>query len=270
MKIKLFELALLALVASSAQAQVAPTETDPAKIMAAVQNRTEGNQVKARMVMTIADGAGRERSRAVTSRSIQFPEGRRQILVFDDPADVKGTGLLSTDYEDGDKDDDQWLYLPSLHKSTRISSSDKSGSFMGTAFSYADMTEQDPKHWEYTLLQQSVPVAGDDCWIIEAKPKTKKAADETGYLKTQVAVSKSKLMPLRLKAWVVKGKKIKEIAFDDVKQVDGIWVAHTLTAKIMKGEELDLSTVIKFAELTHNNADVTEELFSQRQLEKGL
>lgn len=260
----------LALLVSPAFAQVGPEETDALKIMTAVQNRPEGDKVKARMVMTIADGAGRERSRAVTSRSLQFAEGKRQILVFDDPADVKGTGLLSIDYEDGDKDDDQWLYLPSLHKSTRISSSDKSGSFMGTAFSYADMTEQDPKHWEYAVIQQSVPVAGEDCWIIEAKPKTKKAADETGYLKTQVAVSKSKLMPLRLKAWVVKGKKIKEIAFDDVKQVNGIWVAHTLTAKIMKGSELDLSTVIKFAELSHDNADVVEDLFSQRQLEKGL
>lgn len=273
MNLKRFEQLILAFVllgALPATAQVGPEETDAAKIMAAVQNRTEGDKVKGRMVMTIADGAGRERSRSLTTRTLLFEGGKRQIIVFDDPADVKGTGLLSTDYDDGDKDDDQWLYLPSLHKSTRISSSDKSGSFMGTAFSYADMTEQDPKHWDYSILQASVKVGEDDCWIIEAKPKTEKAAKETGYLKTQIAVSKSKLMPLRVKAWVVKGKKIKEIAFDDIRQVEGIWVAHTLTARILKGDELDLSTVIKFADLTFNNADVGEDLFSQRQLEKGL
>ena len=64
-----------------------------------------------RMGLTGGVGSGKS---TVTSRSVQFAEGRRQILVFDDPADVKGTGLLSTDYEDGDKDDDQWLYLPAM------------------------------------------------------------------------------------------------------------------------------------------------------------
>ncbi|MCA9525151.1 MAG: outer membrane lipoprotein-sorting protein [Myxococcales bacterium] len=265
------ELIALALVlALPAQAQVGPEETDPVKIMTAVQNRTEGDKVRARMVMTIGDQAGRERTRALQSRTMLFPEGKRQILVFDDPVDVKGTGFLSMDYDDGDRDDDQWLWLPSLHKTTRISAGEKSGSFMGTAFSYADMTEQDPKHWEYTLLQASVPVDGEDCWLIEAKPKTKKAEDETGYLKTQTLVSKAKMLPLKVKAWVKKGKKIKLIAFEDIKQVDGIWVAHTLKAKVMKGDDLDLSTVIKFTEMSFNNADVTEALFTEAQLAKGL
>ncbi|MEZ4463400.1 MAG: outer membrane lipoprotein-sorting protein [bacterium] len=244
LRLRLELLAVVLGLATPALAQVDPAETDPVKIMTAVQNRADGDKTRARMVMTIADAAGRERTRAVQSRSLQFPEGKRQILVFDDPVDVKGTGLLSIDYDDGDKDDDQWLYLPSLHKTTRISSGEKSGSFMGTAFSYADMTEQDPKHWEYTLLQASVQSDGEDCWLIEARPKTTKAADETGYVKTQTLISKAKMLPLKVKAWVKKGKKIKLIAFEDIKQVDGIWVAHTLKAKIMKGDELDLSTVI--------------------------
>ena len=61
-------------------------------------------------------------------------------MIFESPSDVQNTGLLSVDY-DGAKDDDQWLYLPSLHKATRISSGDKSGSFMGTDFTYSDMTQ---------------------------------------------------------------------------------------------------------------------------------
>ena len=77
------ELIALALVlALPAQAQVGPEETDPVKIMTAVQNRTEGDKVRARMVMTIGDQAGRERTRALQSRTMLFPEGKRQILVF--------------------------------------------------------------------------------------------------------------------------------------------------------------------------------------------
>lgn len=261
---------LTALFALPATAQVSPDETDATKIMTAVQGRATGDKVKGKMVLTITDAAGRERKRAVDMRGMEFAEGNRQLMVFNAPADVKGTGLLSIDYDDGNKEDDQWLYLPSLGKSTRISSGNKAGSFMGTAFSYADMTEQDPSHWEYTLLKQNVNIDGEDCWLIEARPKTKKAKQETGYLKTQTIISKSKLMPLRLKAWVRAGKKIKLIAFSDIKKIGEVWVAHTLKAKVMRGKKLDLGTVIEFQDLTHGNADVTADLFSQRQLEKGL
>lgn len=261
---------LTALFACPALAQVSADETDATKIMKAVQDRKTGDQVKGKMVLTITDSANRERKRAVNMRGMNFAEGSRQLMIFSDPADVKGTGLLSIDYDDGNKEDDQWLYLPSLGKSTRISSGNKAGSFMGTAFSYADMTEQDPSHWAYTILKQSVTIDGEDCWLIEARPTTDKAKKETGYLKTQTIISKSKLMPLRVKAWVRAGKKIKLIAFSDIKQIGDVWVAHTLKAKVMRGKKLDLGTVIQFSDLTHGNADVTEDLFSQRQLEKGL
>lgn len=269
-EISFLVLAALATLAAPAIAQVSPSETDPGVIMKAVQARASGDKVKGKMVLTITDAAGRERSRAVEMRGMEFEGGSRQIMIFSDPADVKGTGLLSVDYDDGAKEDDQWLYLPSLHKSTRISSGNKAGSFMGTAFSYADMTEQDPTHWEYTLLKPSVPIDGDDCWLIEARPKTQKAKQETGYLKTQTLVSKTKLMPLRVKAWVRAGKKIKLIAFEDISKIGDVWVAHTLKAKIMRGNQLDLGTVIEMKDLTHDNADVTAELFTQRQLETGL
>ena len=44
-------------------------------------------------------------------------------------------------------------------------------------------------------------VGGED-WKIEARPKTQRAKDETGYVKTQVWINKSKLVPLQVKAWV--------------------------------------------------------------------
>ena len=54
-------------------------------------------------------------------------KARRQLMIFQAPADVRNMGMLSVDYDDAKKDDDQYLYLPSLKKTTRISSGDKSG-----------------------------------------------------------------------------------------------------------------------------------------------
>ena len=249
---------------------VSPDETDPAVIMAAVEGRARGDKVKGKMVITITDKSSRQRQRVVLTRGMLFEGGTRQLMIFESPADVKGTGLLSTDYDDGAKDDDQWLYLPSLHKSTRISSGDKSGSFMGTDFTYSDMTRADPAHYDYVIVEQSAQAAGEDCWLIEARPKTEKMQKETGYLKSHIWVSKSKLMPVQAKMWVKAGKKIKQVRFDDIKDVGGILVPHTLKARTMRGDTVQSTTVLQFEELTHGNADVAEGDFSQRALEKGL
>lgn len=270
---KLLEFGTAALVALALPATawaVTPDETDPAKIMDAVDKREDGDKSTSRMVMVVKDSAGRERKRVVQSRSMDFSEGTKQLLLFEQPADVRNTGLLSVDYDDGDKDDDQWLYLPSLRKSTRISSSDKSGSFMGTDMSYSDMTRQDPKGYSYTMVEQSKKVGGEDCWVIEARPKTAKLKEETGYVKSMMWVSKEKLMPVRVKNWVREGKKLKYIKFGDIKKVDGIWIAHKIMAQTKRGKEVESTTVIAFKEYKLNQPGVTEADFNQRRLEKGL
>ena len=146
-------LALLFSTAAWAQS-VGPDETDADKIMKAVEAREQGDRSKSVLNLEVRDDKGRTRSRTVVSLSKEFAEGRKQLMFFQQPADVAGTGLLSIDYDQGSKEDDQWLYLPSLKKSTRISSGEKSGSFMGTDLTYADMTKTDPNDFVYRIKKQ--------------------------------------------------------------------------------------------------------------------
>lgn len=256
-------------------AQLASAEpTDARAIMDKVEARVDGDQSKSRLVMKIIDKDGRTRERVVQSRSLDFPEGTKQLMYFESPADIRGTGLLSIDYEDGTKDDDQWLYLPSLHKSTRISSGEKSGSFMGTDLSFSDMTSADPDHYDYKIIKESVSIKLDDkeeeCWVIESRPKTEKAKNETGYVKSQIWVSKEKMMPLQIKSYIRKGKKIKYIQFKEIKKLDDLWTAHTIVARTTRGKTVESTTILQFSEMSYNNADVTPELFVQSRLEQGL
>lgn len=262
-------LAAIALAPLHATA-IEPTETDAAKIMAAVEGRDTGDKMVSRMQMTITDSAGRARTRVVQSRSMKIPGGRKQMMLFESPADVRNTGLLTIDWDAGDKDDDQWLYLPSLHKSTRISSADKSGAFMGSDFSYADMTKKDPKDYDYKVSKPSAPVAGEDCWLIEARPKTAKERNETGYVKSLVWVSKSKLLPLQSKIWVAEGKKIKLLKTDRIKQIDGIWVPHRMSVRTVRGKQVESTTVLDFLSVKLGDASVKASDFTQRRLEQGL
>lgn len=264
-------LALITLLVASAPAQaVAPDETDPVKIMTAVDERDNGDKAKARMQMVITDRSGSQRTRVVRTQGLDFPGGTKQLILFESPADVRNTGLLTVDYDAGDKVDDQWLYLPSLRKSTRISSSSKSGAFMGSDLSFSDMTRQSPDQYDYTMVDAAATARGEDCWLIEARPKTAKAKDETGYLKSLLWVSKAKLMPVQVKHWVREGKKLKFLVFSGIKQVDGVWVAHKISAKTVQAKETLSTTVISFANMSFNNADVVDSAFTQRRLEQGL
>ncbi len=261
--------ALLALAPHAAYA-IAPTETDAAKIMAAVEDRETGDKGQMRMQMTIKDSAGRSRTRVVRSRTMKFKGGTKQLMLFESPADVRNTALLSVDYDDGAKDDDQWLYLPSLRKSTRISSSDKSGAFMGSDLTYADMTKKDPKNYTYKVVKQDVKAGGEACWLIESRPKTAKEQRETGYLKTLVWISKSKLLPVQVKAWVKEGKKLKYTKFGQIKQVAGIWIPHRIAVRTVRAKKVVSTTRLSFLSYKLNDPSVKASDFTQRRLEKGL
>ena len=242
---------------------IGPDETDARKIMEAVDARKTPKSQTGKMAMLVVDDVGRKRKRLVESRMADFGSESRQFIKFVAPADVQGTALLSYDYDDGDKTDDQWLYLPSLRKSTRISSGDKSGSFMGTDMSYSDMTKKDPKDYTYKLLQQSAEVAGEDCWLIEATPKTQKEKDETGYIKLNSWVSKSKLMPIQIKSWIRDGKKLKYIKFSDIKEIKGYNVAHRIKAWTKRGDSTLSTTTIVFRDQKVDESQFAKDSFNQ-------
>ena len=263
-------LTLAALLFSQDALALDPNTSDPRAIMSAAEDREARDNTQMRLSITITDDKGRERSRQVQVRAMQFPEGSKQIVLFEKPADLAGAGLLSVDYKDGSQDDDQWLYLPSVGKTTRIASADKSGSFMGTDLSYADMTRKDPNAYDYKMLEQSAQVDGMDCWHIEATPKTEKEQKETGYAKTEIWVAKDSMIPVQVKAWVLEGKRLKYTKLGDIREVDGTSVAHMVTVRTTKSGEVESTSVLVTSDLKFNSPDVTEADFTEQRLERGL
>jgi len=184
------------------------------------------------------------------------------------PADVKDTGFLTYDYYGGEKDDDQWLYLPDLRKTKRIASSDKSSSFMGSDFSYADMTRRVLDEWSYTLLKEDV-VGGKDVWLIEAMPVSKVVEDRYGYKKSIVYVQQDNFMVVRAIHVLQKGNKIKYMEAKNIEKIDGIWVSTEIWMKSTRKKRTLHRTILK-SENIQFNQDMEESFFSVRQLEKGL
>ena len=261
---------LIALWIPGAALAISPNSTDAREIMAAVESRDTGDRLLSRLQITITDHAGRKRSRVVRVRGMEVAGGSKQIMLFESPADIRNAGLLSIQWDDPTKADDQWLYLPSLGRSTRISSSDRSGSFMGTDLTYSDMSDKDIEDYDYTLLSASATVGGEDCWHIEARPRNDKELQETGYIKTQLWISKSKLSPIQSKAWVKEGKRLKYSKWGKWKQISGIWVAHEVVVRTVRNGEVESTSSLVVSDVQIGAEGVSEADFTQGRLEQGL
>jgi len=258
----------LSLVAGTAFA-LPPDTKDPRVIMRAASANNGGERSKGRMKMTIRDPSG-VRERTLVNRSLRVAGGHKTLIWIESPADVRGTGFLGIDYDAGSRTDEQWLYLPKLRRVARVPSSGKSDAFIGSDFSYADLSQQDPEDFELKLLNPSVTVGGEECWLIELMPRSPRIAEESGYDKTEVWISKSKVVPIQFKAALKGGEKTKYWKASDFRQVDGIWAPHRMQMRTVKGDALESETIIEISELSHSAPDVTDDLFTQQRLERGL
>jgi len=257
----IFAAALLAAGAHAAQ----PTGRD---IMERVDARDDGDNQIQDMEMVLIDKRGNERVRELRSLRRDVGEDTQSIMFFLSPADVRETGFLTYDYDGIEKDDDQWLYLPALKKTKRIASGDKSGSFMGSDFSYADMTDRELDLYDYELLQEG-EVDGHPVWIVQAIPNSEKEIDETGYTKSIFFVRKDNDVVVRAKSWVKKGQRNKYMEVKTLEQIDGIWVPTEMTMTTKKGKATLHKTILRSSNV-HFNQEIGEDEFTVRRLEKGL
>ena len=103
------------------------------------------------------------------------------ITVFSKPRDVRGTALL-THANVEPADDDQWLYLPAVKRVKRISSSNRTGKFVSSEFSFEDLGGQEVDDYTYEWLRDEAcpTMAGSQCFVVARFPKNSKS----GYSKT--------------------------------------------------------------------------------------
>ncbi len=140
---------------------------------------------KATMTMTLFNAAGQQSRREMLTLSLEVQDdGDKTLITFQYPRDIKGTGLLT--YEHIQTTDDQWLYLPALKRVKRIASRNKSGSFVGSEFSYEDIASNKPAKYSYKYLREDRH-HGAQVWVTERYPKD----PSSGYTKIITWVDQS-------------------------------------------------------------------------------
>ncbi len=226
---KSLSLSLSSLVAAAAASFVlAATPALCAEITAAeivaksAENRTVDNSVQT-LTMEIFDKTGRSRVRTITSKVKRGADGvAKSHVQFVEPEDVSGVQFLTIENPKGE--DDQWLYMPAGGILNRISGSSRRGSFMGSDFSFEDLSVGQAEDGAHTLMgEESVTVDGTtfEAYKVESVPKPEL---KSAYTRIISFVDKEEFVPRIVEFFDKKGEHVKRMTIVKVKREGDVLV----------------------------------------------
>ena len=189
------------------------------KIATDARERQKGfGNFTANLTMTLRNKRGQESQRELPLKVIEVEgDGDRTLFVFDRPRDVRGTAFLVHAHKD--ESDEQWLYLPALKRVKRISSSKQSGSFMGSEFSYEDLSAVEVEKFTHRYLRNEA--CGDlECIVLERIPLSK----DSGYSRQLVWLDREELRTMQVHFFDRRDERLKTMIVEDYeKYLDRCW-----------------------------------------------
>jgi len=213
---------LLCLLATGVQAETA--EEKGLAIAVEADKRDSGfDDYTNNVEMILRNKQGQESTRLIRSKTLEVEgDGDKNLTIFDEPNDVKGTALLSFTHKEGP--DDQWLYLPALKRVKRIASDNKSGPFMGSEFAYEDITSQEVEKYTYKYLRDDT-LDGMEVFVFERYPVDEKS----GYTRQIIWMDKEHYKERKIEFYDRKNTLLKTLLFTDYHQyLDRFWRAHQM------------------------------------------
>lgn len=219
-----------------------------------------------RMKIVIYDRRGGERNRDLVMRTRRGDDGDdKTLVVFQEPAEIRGTALLQFDHQD--RDAEQWLYLPELGRVRAISASSKDESFMGTDFSYRDLelltdvtewTEEEAR----SKLDGAEEIDGVATDVIEIVP----VAKDVGYSRIVVALARTDQTIRRMRFYGDGADPEKVLELEKIETIDGIPTARSL---VMRQPSEGTHTTVDVSDVKYNQK-LDEKYFTKRALERGF
>jgi len=244
--------------------QLAPAQISGRDIMQKVDERGNVNTEFNTSKITLINKKGKTRERKVIRYEKSFNVGAgfdsKSLIIFDYPADIRGTGLLLWSYIDAEKEDDRWLYLPALKKIRRIAGESKNDYFMGTDFTYDDMGGRNLDDDSHKLLGKET-IDGVECYKVESVPVDK----DDAYSKKLTWVIPDKWVFVKVEFYTRSGELQKVLITSDICEIDGIW-----TPKVLFMDNLSKThqTKIEIQDVKFNG-DMQDRIFTQTTLQRG-
>jgi len=232
---------------------------DAGSIIQSTLDRIDEDTVSTRATMLLTSKNGTVTERLVDQYGADSDDKEQAVIIFQKPASVAGTRFLTI--REGDNDD-KWIFLPSLGKVRRIASSEGSSSFMGTDFSYDDLSasNRDVEEDTHSILGEEL-LNGHDCWIIESVPK------DSGYQYSKIMhwIEKNSFVEWKSEMYDKQGDQVKVLESLSFEDIQG---NYTPVKTRMTNVQTGTSTTVETSIIKYNDA-IPESVFTTRFLMTG-
>lgn len=217
-----------------------------------------GDDMRARITMRLINAQGKQRKRVMTMLRKNIGTGgeQRYYIYFHGPADVKGTTFMVWKYIQ--KQDDRWIFIPAINLVRRIAADDKRSSFVGSDFTYEDVSGRAVDDEVHTLLRQEA-LDARPVYVVESRPKEK-----TDYTRRVSWIDRERWLPLKEEYFDAREEKVRVFTVDSIAQMDGHWTA---TARTMKNLQTGHRTETSFDAVSYD-VGLEQNLFTERYLRK--
>lgn len=201
------------------------------------------------MTMTLRNKYGKTQDRKLRVKNLEVEnDGDKNLIIFDEPKDIKGSALLTFSHKN--VPDDQWLYLPKIGRVKQIASQNKSGPFMGSEFAFEDLSSQEIEKFTYEFLKEDAcGVEQLTCFVVKRFPVDK----YSGYSFQKVWLDTTEYRVHKIEIFDRKQTPLKTFTATNFKQFEGkYW--RGLTQKMVN----------------HQNGKSTDLVWSEYQFDQSL
>ena len=227
-------------------------------IMTEVGSRNSGwVDSTSRVDMILRNRNGQESRRELRNKVLEVADdGDKSLIIFDTPRDVQNTAFLS--FSHINDADEQWLYLPALKRVKRIASRNKSGPFMGSEFSYEDMSSFELEKYAYKFLREET-LDGQPCFVVESIPVDKLS----GYTRQELWIDQAEYRIQKIDFYDRKHSLLKTLTAKNYQLYeDKFWRPDS---QLMVNHQSGKSTDLHIHDLTFGN-DLQEKDFTKNAL----
>ena len=220
----------------------------------------QGKDFKARVMMKLVNKGGQERIREMTMLRKNFGEpggNQKYFIYFFRPADVRDMTFMVYKYPV--KDDDRWLFIPAINMVRRIATQDKRSSFVGSDFTYEDISGRDIEDDAHSLVKEE-KLGTKDCYVLKSAPK----ASDVDYTYKLSWFDKVTYLPLKEEYYDKRGELYKVFTADEIKDVKGF---PTVTKRTMKNLQSGHMTEVTYLKADYD-LGIEDSLFSERYLKQ--
>ncbi len=225
---------------------------------------SQGADMKADIRMELITASGEKRLRVLTMLRWNNPKSKEQkyFLYFREPPDVRGMTFMVWKYPD--KESDRWIYVPAIDLVRRIAARDARSSFVGSDFTYEDVSGRNVAADTHTLLREE-KLGDSDCYVVENVPK-----EPIDYIKRISWVDKTTFLPLKEEYYDLQNQLARLFTADKIEDVvaaDGGERKSfpTVTKRTMKNLKTGHRTEVTYTSVSYN-VGLQDNIFTERYL----